>query len=58
MSVKGDEGAPLGCKPTHLVVPPTLEHEALELLNAERLANGATNVYRGTAELIASQWLA
>lgn len=58
MDVKGDEGRPLGCKPTHLVVPPSLEHEGLELLNAERLANGATNVYKGTATLIVSSWLA
>ena len=58
MGVKGDEGRPMGIMPTHLCVPPSLEHEALELLNAERLANGATNVYRGTAKLIVTPWLA
>lgn len=58
MGVKGDEGRPMGIMPTHLVVPPSLEHEALNLLNAERLANGATNVYRGTAKLIVTPWLA
>ena len=58
MGVMGDEDRPMGCMPTHLVVPPALEHEGLELLNAERLANGSTNVYRGTAKLIVSPWLA
>ena len=58
MELKGDHGRPLGIRPTHLVVPPSLEKEGLELLNAERLASGATNVYRGTAELHVSRWLA
>ena len=58
MGVKGDRDRPMGCMPTHLVVPPALEHEGLELLNAERLADGATNVYRNTAKLIVSPWLA
>ena len=56
--VLGDEGRPLGIMPTHLVVPPSLEGEALELLNAERNAAGATNVWRNTAELIKTPWLA
>ena len=56
--MKGDYGRPLGMKPTHLVVPPSLEKEGLELLNAERNAAGATNVYRGTAMLHVSRWLA
>lgn len=51
MSLKGDHGRPLGIMPRVLVVPPALEGEALELLNAERDAAGATNVYRGTAKL-------
>ena len=58
MEMKGDYGRPLGIMPTHLVVPPSLEKEALELLNADRKANGATNVYRGTATLFVSRWLA
>ena len=56
--VKGDQDRPLGCMPTHLVVPPALEKEGLELLNAERNAAGATNVYKGTATLITTPWLA
>ena len=58
MERKGDYGRPLGLKPTHLIVPPSLEKEGLELLNADRNAAGATNVYRGTAQLVVSRWLA
>ena len=58
LGIKGDYGRPLGVMPTKLVVPPALEKEGLELLNAERNANGATNVYRGTAELLVVPWLA
>lgn len=58
MGLKGDYGRPLGLTPKLLVVPPSLEGAALEILNAERDAAGATNVYKGTAELLVSPWLA
>lgn len=58
MGMKGDQGRPLGITPNLLVVPPSLEGEALEILNAERDAAGATNVYKGTAELLVVPWLA
>ena len=58
LTMKGDEGRPMGVRPTHLFVPPALEKQGLELLNAERLANGATNVYRDTATLVVTPWLA
>ena len=57
MSVKADGGRPLGIRPTLLVVPPSLESAALEVLKAERDANGKTNVYQNTAELVVSPWL-
>ena len=56
--MKGDHGRPLGIKPNLLVVPPSMEQAALELLNAERDAAGATNVWKGTAELLIVPWLA
>lgn len=56
--MKGDYGRPLGLMPRLLVVPPSLEGAALEILNAERNAAGATNVWRGTAELLVVPWLA
>ncbi|MBP6543225.1 MAG: Mu-like prophage major head subunit gpT family protein [Piscinibacter sp.] len=58
MSLKSDEGRPLGIKPNLLVVPPSLESAALTLLQAEKNANGADNIYRNTAELIVVPWLA
>nr|WP_246523469.1 Mu-like prophage major head subunit gpT family protein [Neoroseomonas eburnea] len=56
--MKGDYGKPLGLTPRLLVVPPSLEAAGLEILNAERDAAGATNVWRGTAELLVVPWLA
>ena len=58
MAFKGDEGRPLGIKPTHLVVPPALESEGLKLLNAMLQNGGDSNIYYKTAELIVSPWLA
>ena len=54
---KSDEGRPLGIRPTLLVVPPSLEGAALNVTQAERLANGQTNIYRNTAETVVVPWL-
>jgi len=56
--MKGDHGRPLGIMPRVLVVPPSLRENGLEILNAERDAAGATNVWRNTAELLVVPWLA
>lgn len=56
--MKGDYGRPLGLQGTLLVVPPSLEGNALEVLNAERTDAGATNIWRGTAKPLVSPWLA
>lgn len=58
MEFKSDEGRPLGVAPKLLVVPPGLEKAALDVIQAERLANGATNTYRNTAEVMVVPWLA
>lgn len=55
---KGDFDRPLGVRPRLLVVPPSLEGEALEIVNSERDAAGATNVWKGTAEVMVCPWLA
>lgn len=57
MTVKADGGRPLGIKPTLLIVSPTLEQKALEILKAERDASGATNVYQNSAELLVTSWI-
>lgn len=58
LGMKGDFGRPLGVRPGLLVVPPSLEGAAMEILNAERDAAGATNVWKGTAKLEVVSWLA
>ncbi|NLT24762.1 MAG: hypothetical protein GXX82_17090 [Syntrophorhabdus sp.] len=58
MSFTNDEGAPLGIMPTHLVVPPTLESAGRTVLEAEKNANGSSNVWYHTAELVVVPWLA
>jgi phage major head subunit gpT-like protein len=61
MAFKNDEGVPLGITPTHLVVPPTYEKVAKEILQADILGvtgeGSKTNVWRGTAELLVIPWL-
>ncbi len=58
MSFTNDDGAPLGIMPTHLVVPPTLESAGRTVLEAEKNANGSSNVWYHTAELVVVPWLA
>lgn len=58
MGFKADSGKPLNITPGVLLVPPTLEKAALDLIQAERLANGATNTYRNTARVVVCPWLA
>ncbi|RJG46442.1 Mu-like prophage major head subunit gpT family protein [Mesorhizobium sp. DCY119] len=58
MEMKGDYGRPLGLRPDLLVVSPSNEGAAFDVLKAERDAAGATNTYRATAELLVTPWLA
>lgn len=57
-NMTGDFGRKLGIKPTLLVVPPSLEKKALQILNAQQDAAGASNVWQGTAKLLVCDWLA
>jgi phage major head subunit gpT-like protein len=57
-SLKNDAGKVLGIRPTHLVVPPSLESAGLKLLNSELASGGETNEWKGTAKLIVSPFLA
>lgn len=58
LGMKADHGRPLGVKPRLLIVGPSNEKRALEIVNAERNAAGADNVYKGTAEVMVVPWLA
>jgi len=55
---KNEAGVPLGITPTHLVVPPTLESAGRTLLEAATGANGASNPWYHTAQLVIVPWLA
>ncbi len=51
LAMRGHKGRKLNLKPKLLVVPPSLEGAAREILLNERDSNGATNKWRNTAEL-------
>jgi phage major head subunit gpT-like protein len=56
-SRKADGGKRLALTPNLLVVGPSNEKAALEIVKAERNAAGATNVWQGTAEVLVVSWL-
>lgn len=56
-SIVGDNGKPLVIRSAELWVPPTLEQAALEVVQAERLANGASNVMRNLSKVVVCPWL-
>lgn len=58
MSVRSDAGKPLVVRPSVLLVPPSLERQALDILTAERLANGQSNTMMNTAKVVVCPWLA
>lgn len=57
-SFHGDNGKPLVISSKELWVPPSLEQRALEVVQAERLANGASNVMRNLSKVVVCPWLA
>lgn len=57
MTLKGDQGRPLGVRPDRLVVPPSLETDALQVLNTETQDGGGSNVWKGTASLIVTPYV-
>lgn len=57
MDYRADGGRVLGIKPTVLVVPPELEEQALQLLNATINDGGGSNVWSNTAELIVTPYV-
>ena len=57
MGFTADGGRKLGVSPTVLLVPPSLEEAGLNLLNTEFGAAGASNPWKGTAQLIVTPYL-
>lgn len=58
--LKGDNGKVLniGGNGLLLVVAPSMEKTALDVVKADRLANGATNTLQGMADVMVCPWLA
>jgi phage major head subunit gpT-like protein len=58
MSLKNSDGRPLGVKPHLLLVPPSLEAQAREILQAQFIigdptsGGSKTNIWQGTADLL------
>ncbi len=57
LGFKDDQGDPVGIVPNLLVVPPSLEKTALEIVKAVTVSTGGTNVQAGLAEVLVSPWL-
>lgn len=57
-SLKNEAGSSLGIMPNLLVVPPSLEGAARKLLKNELAADGATNEWFGTADVLVVPYLA
>lgn len=58
LALKGEDERILQVNPFYLVVPQTLEIPAKDIVVAEKLANGADNTLKGTAEVIVVPQLA
>lgn len=57
MQIKADGGRPMGIKPTHLVVPPSLRAAAIALIEAQLTTGGASNPNYKAVEVIVTPWL-
>ncbi|MCV0424662.1 MAG: Mu-like prophage major head subunit gpT family protein [Roseibium sp.] len=57
-SMKADFGKPLAINPRLLVVPPSLEGAANEIVQSKLVNGGETNKWAGTAEVMVVSWLA
>ena len=58
MGMKGDYGRPLGIMPKLLVVGPSNEGAAREVVASQLKSGGETNPWAGTAEVLVVPWLA
>ncbi|WIX31245.1 Mu-like prophage major head subunit gpT family protein [Salinicola sp. JS01] len=55
-TLKGDYERPLALRHSHTMVPQSMEGDALEILNSERI-EGSSNKWRGTSSLVLNPWL-
>lgn len=52
MSYVNEEGRPLRLSPSHLIVPPQLEKEALDIVRGDLTTGGVSNVWKNSADVI------
>lgn len=57
-TLKGDHGRPLGIRHTHTLVPGSMEGAARQVLVNSQTANGASNEWQGSSQLMLNPWLA
>jgi len=57
MAVQSDEGRPLGIRPTHLVVGSSNRSNALNTIEVDRLASGASNANYKTVDVVLTPYL-
>lgn len=53
----GVQGQKLGIMPNLLIVPTSLEAKGRQLLKADKLSSGESNIWKDTAELVITPWL-
>lgn len=58
MSLVNEEGRPMRLTPSHMIVPPQLEKEALDIVRADLTTNGESNVWKNSADVIVAPELA
>lgn len=57
VALKADNGNPLNIKPDICLVGPSNWKKALDVVQAERLANGASNTLQNTTKVVLCSWL-
>ncbi|MBI5816689.1 MAG: Mu-like prophage major head subunit gpT family protein [Nitrospinae bacterium] len=58
MSLVNEEGRPMRVRPSHIIVPPQLEKEALDIVRADLTTGGVSNVWNNSADVIVAPELA
>ncbi|MBI4665363.1 MAG: Mu-like prophage major head subunit gpT family protein [Nitrospinae bacterium] len=52
MSLVNEDGRPMRVMPSHIIVPPQLEKEALDILRADLATGAVSNVWKNSADVI------
>lgn len=58
MSLVNEDGRPLRVIPSHIIVPPQLEKEALDIVRADLTTGSVSNIWKNSADVIVAPELA